>query len=118
MPMVPDESGRRVRNPLSVVSSWKILDNLRRSLVEPALFLLFLLGWTCLPGGPKRWTLAIVAILFLPAIFQLAVELAQAARKRSGFLGALNGFLNAGLAYGLMVTFLAHQALLSMDAVV
>ena len=47
---VPDESGRRVRNPISFLSRWKILDNLRRSLVEPAIFLLFVLGWTVLPG--------------------------------------------------------------------
>ena len=117
LPMVPDESGRQVPNPLSVVSSWKILDNLRRSLVEPALFLLFLLGWMGLPGGPKRWTIAIIVVLFLPALFQLAVELMQAKRK-SAILGALNGFLNTGIANALMVTFLAHQALLSMDAVV
>ena len=50
LPLVPEESGRRVPNPLSVVSRWKILDNLRRSLVEPATFALFLLGWLCLPG--------------------------------------------------------------------
>jgi len=118
LPMVPDESGRRVPNPLSVISSWKILDNLRRSLVEPALFLLLLLGWTCLPGGPARWTLATIAILFLPAIFQLTVELAQAAWRGSRPLDALNGFFNRAIANALTLTFLAHQALLSMDAVV
>src|SRR5213078_2468864 len=42
---VPDESGASVRNPISLVSRWKILDNLRRSLVEPATFVLFLFGW-------------------------------------------------------------------------
>ena len=30
---VPDESGAQVQNPISLVSRWKILDNLRRSLV-------------------------------------------------------------------------------------
>ena len=42
---VPDESGARVPNPISLVSRWKILDNLRRSLVEPATFALLLFGW-------------------------------------------------------------------------
>ncbi len=37
---VPDEAGARVANPISLISRWKILDNLRRSLVEPATFLL------------------------------------------------------------------------------
>ena len=42
---VPNESGARVPNPISLVSRWKIFDNLRRSLVEPATFVLFLFGW-------------------------------------------------------------------------
>ncbi len=120
LPMVPDEEGRRVPNPLSVVSSWKILDNLRRSLVEPALFLLLILGWTVLPGSPRAWTLATVFILLLPAMFQLAVEFIEGvvAGQGASLSGAIDGFINALFATGLMVTFLAHQALLSMDAVV
>jgi hypothetical protein len=120
LPMVPEESGRRVPNPLSVVSRWKILDNLRRSLVEPAIFTLFLLGWLCLPGGPAAWTAATVAILFLPALCQLAFDFVNAALlgKKSIVLDAWNAFLNASIANWLTVTFLAHQALLSMDAVV
>ena len=64
---VPDESGRKVPNPISLVSQWKILDNLRRSLVEPATFLLLVFGWLILPGNPLYWTLATIAILFVPA---------------------------------------------------
>jgi cyclic beta-1,2-glucan synthetase len=119
-PMVPEESGHKVPNPLSVVSRWKIFDNLRRSVVEPALFLLFLLGWLCLPGGPRRWTLATIAILFLPAFCQLLFGFVNAAvqRRFACAFDALNGFLNESVSVWLMVTFLAHQALLSMDAVV
>jgi hypothetical protein len=119
-PLVPEESGQKVPNPLSVVSRWKILDNLRRSMVEPAFFVLLLLGWTCLPGGPADWTLATIAILFLPAIFQFAFDLANgAARWRSAILtDGLDAFVNASIANVLTITFLAHQALLSLDAVV
>jgi len=100
------------------VSRWKILDNLRRSLVEPAIFTLFLLGWLCLPGGPASWTAVTVAILFLPALCQLAFDFVNAAMlgKKSIVLDAWNGFLNASIGSWLTVTFLAHQALLSMDA--
>jgi cyclic beta-1,2-glucan synthetase len=120
LPLVPEESGLRVPNPLSVVSRWKILDNLRRSLVEPAIFLLFLLGWLCLPGSPAVWTLATVAILFLPALCQLGFDLLHAVTswRRSIVFDGINSFLNAGIANWLTVTFLAHQALLSLDAVV
>ena len=48
---VPDESGKFVRNPISTISRWKILDNLRRSLVEPATMILLVAGWLGLPGG-------------------------------------------------------------------
>jgi cyclic beta-1,2-glucan synthetase len=120
LPLVPDESGRQVRNPLSIVSQWKILDNLRRALVEPALFALFLLSWLCLPGRPEDWTLATIGILFLPALFQLGVELIQAVAiwKRASVVDSLNGFLNASVADLLTITLLAHQALLAMDAMV
>src|SRR5271165_1177799 len=120
LPLVPEESGHRVPNPLSVVSRWKILDNLRRSLVEPAIFLLFVLGWTCLPGGAASWTIATVAILFLPALCQLVFDLAHAAMSgtRSGIHEAFDSLLNASIANCLTITFLADQALLSLDAVV
>jgi len=117
---VRDESGQVVPNPLSVLSQWKILDNLRRSLVEPGLFILLLLGWTCLPGGPLVWTLAAMAILFLPAWCRFGLDLAHAVwlGKRTVALEALGAFFDGNIADGLTLTFLAHQALLSLDAVV
>ncbi len=120
LPEVPEESGQRVPNPLSVVSRWKILDNLRRSLVEPASFTLLVLGWTVLPGSAWAWTWAAVGILFLPALFQLIFDMARAAvaGKASAVVGTLNGFVDAAVANLLTLTFLAHQALLSLDAVV
>jgi cyclic beta-1,2-glucan synthetase len=120
LPLVPEESGQRVPNPLSVVSRWKILDNLRRSLVEPASFTLLVLGWTALPGRAWAWTLATIGILFLPALFQLAFDVARAAvvGEVTVIVDGLNAFLDAAVANALTVTFQAHQALLSLDAVV
>ena len=53
---VPTAGGRRA-NPLPTLERWKLFDNLRRSLVPPALVLLLALGWTVLPGSPWLWTL-------------------------------------------------------------
>ena len=39
LPRVPGPAGRRLDNPISALSRWKIFDNLRRSLVAPALVL-------------------------------------------------------------------------------
>ena len=44
LPRVPNFFGKTERNPLSVISRWKILDNLRRSLTEIATFVMLLCG--------------------------------------------------------------------------
>ncbi len=51
MPGVPGPDARLEKNPLTMVSRWKIFDNLRRSLAPAALVLLLLLGWTVLAIG-------------------------------------------------------------------
>ena len=77
LPRVPGPGQQRVRNPISALSRWKILDNLRRSLVPAALLLLLLCGWL-LPGPAIFYTLVVLGILLLPAILTAAV---QAVRK-------------------------------------
>ena len=66
MPRVPDGLGRMVENHFNAISRWKILDNLRRSLLEPATLLLLLAGWFVLRGGAGLWTALSVAMLLLP----------------------------------------------------
>jgi hypothetical protein len=116
---VPDETGRRVPNPISFLSRWKILDNLRRSLVEAGIFLLFVLGWTVLPGRPLYWTLVTIAILFVPPWFQFAFSVVRTlASGQIRPLGdAVTGLGKAMVNVFLTLTFLAHQALISADAV-
>jgi cyclic beta-1,2-glucan synthetase len=67
LPGVPGPDGRRQRNPLSLLSRWKLFDNLRRSLAPSALTLLLLLGWTVLPS-PWFWTLSVLGIIFIPSL--------------------------------------------------
>jgi cyclic beta-1,2-glucan glucanotransferase len=118
--LVPDESGRRVLNPISVVSRWKIVDNLRRSLVEPAAFALLLTGWFGLPGGSPYWTRISLSLMFLPLTLEIAFTLARflhrptdrAFREMAGY--ALTGIV----AVLLNLVFLAHQTLVDLDAIV
>jgi cyclic beta-1,2-glucan synthetase len=117
---VPDESGARVPNPISLVSRWKILDNLRRSLVEPATLLLLILGWLLPDINHLYWTLATVCILFIPPLFELASGMIRAAFERNSLVAreVLRGFYSTTFNVLLTVVFLAHQTLLSLDAVV
>lgn len=119
-PHVPDETGRKVRNPISLVSQWKILDNLRRSLVEPATFLLFVLSWLTLPVSARNWTISAICILFVPVWFEFFFTLVRsiAERKLAIARDALRTLFIANFNVFLSFVFLAHQMLVSMDAVV
>jgi hypothetical protein len=116
---VRDQSGARVPNPISLVSRWKILDNLRRSLVEPATCLLLLFGWLVM-GHPFLWTLATICILFVPAWVEFAIALIRATVARQPRIAseALGNLMAANFTILLTLTLLAHQTLLSLDAVV
>jgi hypothetical protein len=117
---VPGPHGERVANPISFVSKWKIFDNLRRSLFEPATFLLFVMGWLVLPGSPAYWTLATICLLFLPNCVRLLFRVGRAAIGRKPVLlrDLPEGLFAANLSIVLMLIFLAHQMLLSVDAMV
>jgi len=117
---VPDEEGGRVANPISLISRWKILDNLRRSMVGPATLLLFILGWTVLPGRPLYWTVVSLAILFVPPWFQFAVAVGRAlvARSFAQVRDASASLRTASTSVLLFLTFLIHDALISLDAMV
>jgi len=73
---VPGEGASRHRNPLSNLSQWKILDNLRRSLVPLALTLLLLLGWTALLPA-WYWTLSVIGIILIPPLISSILEMFQ-----------------------------------------
>jgi cellobiose phosphorylase len=87
-PPAPDGSkGMRQANPLSALSLWKLFDNLRRSLVAPALLALLVGGW--LLGPAWLWTLLVVAVVCLPSLLSTAIELVRKPEERD-WLAHLN----------------------------
>lgn len=116
---VPDESGAHVRNPISLVSRWKILDNLRRSLFEPSMLLLLLFGWFVMQHS-VWWTVAAIGILFVPSWVEFVFALTRAvASWQFGIaVDAFKNLLETNLTVLLNLTLLAHQTLLALDAVV
>jgi cyclic beta-1,2-glucan synthetase len=76
LPGVPGPDSRTLKNPLSLLSRWKIFDNLRRSLTSAALTLLLLLGWTVL-GSAWFWTLAVIGIILIPSLIASALNVLQ-----------------------------------------
>ena len=117
---VPDETGRLGPNPISTISRWKIFDNLRRSLLDPGLLILFVAGWIGLPGGPLYWTLIPVALLMFPTFVQLgfAIGRAMVSERQESMGEAVAGFGRGALVVLLNLIFLPHQMLLAFDAII
>jgi cellobiose phosphorylase len=74
LPRVPRPGGGRERNPLSLLSRGKLLDNLRRSLVPAAITALFLIGWLLSPR-PAAWTLWLLAIVAMTPLVASIMDL-------------------------------------------
>lgn len=72
---IPNAAGGSGRNPLSALHRWKIVDNLRRSLVAPTTLLLFTLGWLLFPAPAPAWPLVLLTVILFPAYFSLAGSL-------------------------------------------
>ena len=112
-PTVPAASGGRKRNPLAPMNRWRILDNLRRSLVPVAALLLLLFGWLTL-AAPGVWSLVVGLAIAIPALAPLLDRLARRAEGSvSGWRGAGDELQRAAV----LSAFLPHQAWLSVDAI-
>jgi cyclic beta-1,2-glucan synthetase len=119
-PAVRDAHGKRQPNRISAISRWKILDNLRRSLLAPAIVLLLLAGWTILPGGPLVWTLFALATLAFPVFAHATTGLLIHPRGipwTSHFWSVWGDMRTNCAQLALEVVFLAHQAWLMVDAI-
>ena len=119
LPLVPGPDGRRVRNPLSALSWWKLFDNLRRSLVPAALTLVLLFGWTVLPH-PWLWTLAVIAILALPAACAIVVDLLHKPDEvllRQHFASVADAAARHAAQVVLTLAFLPYEATVNLDAI-
>ena len=117
---VVDADGARLRNPLPVLARWKILDNLRRSLLSPSLVLLLALGWTVLPGSAITWTLLSLLVLAYPAYLRLGESLNSRVRgvPIGQHLRSQQADLTASARQALLTaTFLAHQSWVMADAI-
>jgi len=66
--MVKRQNGEKVKNPLNRLSKWKIIDNLRRSLVIPFEFLLIILAFSPILRYTTRWLVVTCLTILLPII--------------------------------------------------
>ncbi len=117
----PSVDGRRAPRALSLISRWKMIDNLRRTLSPPSTFLLLVAGWVLLPVSPLLWTGFVVATIAMPAAVPVLTGLVPRRRgiaKRSHLRGIAADAVTAAAQVGLSVLFVANRAVLMIDAIV
>jgi hypothetical protein len=117
----PIAGGRAAANPLSALSRWKIVDNLRRSLLELSVLLLLVCGWLATTHHQTRWTLAVLVLLQMPAYADMLLSVIRAPERRfwKAFSKVLGGrFIESHRDTLLNLAFIPHQACLMADAVV
>jgi cyclic beta-1,2-glucan synthetase len=115
LPVVPAVGGRK-RNDLPALGLWKIADNLRRSLLGPALFFFLLAGWTLFPGSPFLWTAVGVAA---PVVALLTGVFTTIARQMSdrGWSEIRRSLRDSLVRWLLLIAFLSFETLLVLEAV-
>jgi cyclic beta-1,2-glucan glucanotransferase len=119
LPQVPGPERKRLPNPLSLLSRWKIVDNLRRSLMPAATVLLLAFIWMRLsPVGV--WTLAVIGAFIVPVIVISLFDLLH----RPEEAGALEhprevgyGFLRHAVQVLFSFACLPYEAFFSSDAI-
>ena len=118
---VKNAKGKSVINPINSISKWKIIDNMRRSLLSPAIFLVLMLGMTVLPGPVWLW----VGLAALTLTFPLVMDVVGnffAAGRREYTAAKISDMLfeakNLSWQIVLSFVFLAHQAYLMTDAII
>ncbi|MEX2471160.1 MAG: glucoamylase family protein [Gemmatimonadota bacterium] len=118
-PWVPSRRGLK-RNPLPLMGRWKILDNLRRSLVTPTLLALLLAAWTVLPDPRWYWLTAVITVIasqLLPILGRLLVG-PRRSQSLPVFWRNLQRDAATALAQVLLgVTFLVYNAWKTLHAI-
>ncbi|MDE3089674.1 MAG: cellobiose phosphorylase, partial [Chloroflexota bacterium] len=116
LPRVPSVGKGLIPNDLSVIARWKILDNLRRSLLSPALLILFIAGWLWLPGSPLVWTLAGSLTLAVPVLTGLVIGSIQAV-SGSPWRNVLHAFQNGVVRWLLALAFILYETLVTLGGI-
>jgi len=116
---VPGPRGRGA-NPLAPLSRWKILDNMRRSLMPIATLAWLVAGWMLLPGSGLAWTVVVFAAFAFPWYAPVVIAALRPPRGESWrpyYAGLGHDASNVLLQFAITVVVLPHQALLAADAI-
>ena len=117
---VPDANGQTVPNTLPIIARWKIFDNLRRSLMPPAIVALLVAGWTSLPGSAAFWTTMALMVLAFPAYIQVGRSIGSRVAGvplREHLRAETDNIVMSLRQAAFSIIMLAHQSVVMLDAI-
>jgi cyclic beta-1,2-glucan synthetase len=116
-PRVPTAEKETEKNPFKAIDLWKLFDNLRRSLLEPATFLSLVIGWLVF-NNPGAW--AWTGLLILISAFPLFKNIVTSLTSRF-IMGARSNLVKniqtAFLRWVFWLMFLPYESLIMVDAI-
>ena len=122
LPKVPALGGKRVANPISALSKWKIFDNLRRSLLPVAMLGVLLCGWLFAAAPLARdmtlFVLAMVAAIPLLTTLTDLLHKPADVPLQTHLRMVLAAFLRQIAQFLFTFVFLPYDAYISLDAII
>lgn len=104
------------RSSLNKLSKWKMLDNLRRSLLSPSIILLIILSLSVLEAS-EGWIILSFIALISPLLFDIS-EAVIAPIKGISLSGKIKNWKVGIEQFFLIFSFVPHQAYLMTDAII
>ncbi|WP_172856646.1 glucoamylase family protein [Thermoanaerobacterium sp. RBIITD] len=116
---IRNREGKLIENPLSTISKWKIIDNLRRSLVAPFTILLLFLGVLSPINGLLSLGLSML-VMFMPFLASVLDTCIGKVRVNTGSRDNVitTGIKNSFYSSLLQFAFLPYQGYMMTDAII
>ncbi|MFC1500886.1 GH36-type glycosyl hydrolase domain-containing protein [Elusimicrobiota bacterium] len=117
---VPGFDSKVYKNPISLISKWKIYDNLRRSIVSFSTSMLFILGWILFKPA-WFWTLVVMGIVALPMFFMSMVPIVRKPKdlELKSHISSILGLLGKHLfQFMFIIGFVIYDAFFSLNAII
>lgn len=121
LPWVPTFGNKWARNPISRLGVWKMMDNLRRSLLPPAFLLFLVLFYILFPQSIWLMPLLVGIIAFLPVLLSLSTNILYKSEDQSWLMHLEEAFRKTWRQFKqvlLSLVLLPYEAYLNMDAIV
>ncbi|MBF0166812.1 MAG: cyclic beta 1-2 glucan synthetase [Alphaproteobacteria bacterium] len=114
------EKSEKQSNPLSLLSQWKLIDNLRRSLVPSALTLLLIWGWM-VPMPTFLWMMSVLGVMFVPPICSIIIDILNKPAEmqyRQHFSSVAHSSHKRIMQILLELAWLPYEAFFTVDAII